>query len=116
MTNYSAELSVLRFWNRVAIGSLVIVIPAVFLVAFFVDGTLLGGVLPLFVFALGVAVFVVAYFRMRTFRCPRCGNYFTVKHALASNTRGRRCVHCGLEAYGAQQIAPTDAASGAAER
>src|SRR5258708_12878059 len=104
MANYSVDLRVLRFWNGVAIGSLVIVIPAVFLVAFFVDGTLLGGVLPLFVFALGVAVFVVAYFRMRTFRCPKCGNYFTVKHALAPNTRVRLSVHCTLQSHDAHQI------------
>jgi hypothetical protein len=48
-------------------------------------------------FFVSTLVVVIAYIRIRHFRCPRCKNYFSIKHSFA--TIGRKCVHCGLSAY-----------------
>ena len=39
---------------------------------------------------------VFAWFRLTTFPCPRCGKWFHAKW-YHSFTRGRKCIHCGLE-------------------
>ena len=58
------------------------------------------GLSPIVVFvAVWVALIAIAYYRIRTFRCPKCGKFFTGKHVWAPNSRGRKCVHCGLKLY-----------------
>jgi hypothetical protein len=100
--NYSEQLKPLRFWNRVGILS--------FVLAFPISGVM-GLVVPrrfsffltFAIFSVSIALFIYSYFRIRTFRCPRCKEYFTVMSAISPNTRGRKCVHCGLELkYSAQ--------------
>ncbi len=99
MSDYSRQLRRLRFWNRTATFALICALPATFLIAFIANGTALDRVLPFGTLVVFSVVLFVAYVRIRTFPCPRCGNYFTVKHPLGARTRDRKCVHCGLEAY-----------------
>jgi len=103
MIEYSNQLDRLRFWNRTAIVAFVCALPATFLVGLITSGTVLVRVLPFVTFGLFAVAIVLAYVQIRTFRCPRCSNYFTVKHALGANSRGRNCVHCGLPAYAGAQ-------------
>lgn len=110
MKDHSRRLAMLRSWNRIAIWAMVLTVPCAILVALLAKGTFLEGVLPVSAGVLGFIVFVIAYIRIRMFRCPRCNNYFTVKHAFATNSRGRACVHCGLSAYDTQHVAPSDTA------
>jgi len=94
--DYSELLKPLRFWNRVGILSVLLALP--------ISG-IMGMVVPrrfsffltFAAFAVSIALFVYSYFRIRTFRCPMCTEYFTVMSAFSLNTRGRKCVHCGLE-------------------
>lgn len=99
MSDYSKQLKRLRFWTRTATFALIFTLPATFVVGFITHGTTLDRVLPFTTFVVFVLALVVAYIRIRTFPCPRCGHYFTVKHPLGANIRGRKCEHCGLEAY-----------------
>jgi hypothetical protein len=99
MNDYSLQLARLRFWNRAAIAALLLSLPATFLVGVLINGTPLVRIVAPGTFAAFALVLAVAYVRIRTFPCPRCGKYFTVKHVLGTNSLGRRCVHCGLEAY-----------------
>ena len=39
---------------------------------------------------------LVAWYRLLSFACPRCGEWFHTKW-FAWVSLGRRCVHCGLE-------------------
>jgi hypothetical protein len=54
------------------------------------DGKEIPGIMAFWGF-----VFLIIGFRLSTFRCPRCGNFFFLKFLL-SNQFARRCVHCGL--------------------
>ena len=67
--------------------------------AFGTSGTVFAPVLPIAAFGVCFAVGAFGYVRIRMFRCPRCRNYFAIKHRLDTNSRGRKCVHCGLDAY-----------------
>ena len=47
-----------------------------------------------------MAFVAVSWIRFLFWPCPRCGEHFHTKwYGLASLTRGRRCVHCGLARY-----------------
>ena len=112
MSDYTNQLARFRFWNRTAITGFLSALPAAYLVGLITRGTVLVTYLPATVFALCFLLVVVGYVRIRLFHCPRCSNRFTVKHAFATNSTGRNCVHCGLSAYSsAQQNIQADAAS-----
>ena len=101
-----------QFWNRLGITLVLVFLPALIGAALFAHWAGLKD-LSLVVFPLvilWVALFVAAYFHIRTFPCPRCVQPFTVRNRWAANTRGRECVHCGLELYAdAQPTTPGDA-------
>src|ERR1017187_7515124 len=99
MKDYSIQLGALRFWNRVAILALVLFLPIAYLAGLATEGTFLAEILPISVGLFCFGAFVFSYVQIRRFRCPACGNYFTVKHSFATNSNGRACVHCGLSAY-----------------
>ena len=88
-----------RYWNRLGIGAFLTLIPAVAIAALIAQAIPLLSPLPFVVAALWVGAFIVAYFQIRTFRCPRCSQPFTVKRSFGTNSMGRKCVHCGLELY-----------------
>ena len=88
-----------RFWNRLGIGAFLTLIPAVGVSALIAKAVPLLSVLPVLVAALWVGGFLVAYFQIRAFHCPRCNELFTVRHSFGPNSMGRKCVHCGLELY-----------------
>jgi hypothetical protein len=99
MKNPDAALRNFRQLNRIAIAAFILAPPVGLLGALIARGTPMTPWIPLTGFGTCLVIFLVAYFRIRTFRCPRCGKQFTAAHPLAPNSRGRRCVHCGLEAY-----------------
>ncbi|MHB1992737.1 hypothetical protein [Metallibacterium scheffleri] len=99
MNDYSRQILRLRFWTRTATFALIFTLPATFLAGFITYGTTLEHVVPSSIFIVLGGALVVAYIRIRTFPCPRCGHHFGVKHPLGANIRGRKCAYCGLEAY-----------------
>ena len=99
MSDFRDQLEPLRFWNRVAMLAFVGALPVAGGLAFGTSGTVFAPVLPIAAFGVCFAVGAFGYVRIRMFRCPRCRNYFAIKHRLDTNSRGRKCVHCGLDAY-----------------
>ena len=95
MSDYSNQLERLRFWNRTAIIAFVCALPATFLVGLITNGTALVRILPFGTFGLFAVAIVLAYVRIRTFRCPRCGNYFTVKHVTCRLSSGHWSLETG---------------------
>jgi hypothetical protein len=80
--------------------ALVLAVPLAYVTALLSDGSSLSPLLPIGSAVACVAVVIVSYVRIRMFRCPRCGDRFTVRHVLGPNGFGRKCVHCGLPAWG----------------
>src|SRR5438105_1703710 len=99
MKKPDAALRYFRQLNRIAIAAFILALPVTFLGALIARGTPMTPWLPLTAFATCAVIFLFACFRIRTFHCPRCGKQFTAAQPLAPNSRGWRCVHCGLEAY-----------------
>jgi hypothetical protein len=99
MSDFRDQLEPLRFWNRTAVVAFVGALPLAGALGFSMSGTVFAPVLSLAAFGACLAIGVFGYIRIRMFRCPRCGNSFTVRHRLDTNSRGRKCVHCGLDAY-----------------
>jgi len=99
MSDFRHQLNPIRFWNRVALLALILVVPVVGVVALVTNGTPFAPGAPIAAFAACSMIVIVGYFRIRAFRCPRCGHYFTIQHRFGTNSRGRKCVHCGLDAY-----------------
>jgi hypothetical protein len=99
MEDYSIQLGVLRYWNRVAIFAFLLALTIAYLVALVTEDAFFDGILPMVVAISSFALFCFAYLRIRQFLCPRCIGNFTIKHAFARNTNRRSCVHCGLPAY-----------------
>ena len=100
MSDYLQQLNLLRFWNRLGIFLLVAFLPiGALILALGHYFRILGLSLIVVFFAPWVVLMATAYYRIRIFRCPKCGKFFTVKHVLAPNSRGRKCVHCGLKLY-----------------
>ena len=88
-----------RHWNRLGIFAFVALMPALAISAFIVQLIPFLSILPLVVGAGCILLFIVSYFQLRAFRCPRCRNAFMVKSSLGTNASGRKCVHCGLKLY-----------------
>ncbi|MGH8109565.1 MAG: hypothetical protein ACREO1_12725 [Arenimonas sp.] len=101
MSKYTNDFAPFKFWNRFGIAVFVFALPAILLVSFLTEGTSLANIFVPIAFAVFVIAFLISYFRIRAFRCPRCGNNFTLKHVLGTNSAGRKCVHCGLPAHSA---------------
>ena len=80
MPEYSAQLKPLRLWNRLGVISLLALLPFTALVALALQHMTFARFAIPVVFGLFVALYSYAYFRIRTFRCPRCSNYFTVRY------------------------------------
>jgi hypothetical protein len=99
MNGYDVQLGRLRFWNRVGIGAVISIMPATILAGVCTRGTVIAIALPSITSISLFVILAVSYVRIRLFRCPRCGDRFTVKRTFSTNTRGRVCVHCGLDAY-----------------
>jgi hypothetical protein len=99
MASYGGQLRAFRFWNRAGIVLLLSFLPVLAGVGFLSEGTVIFRALPI---GLSIAWFIalaVVYYRIRTFRCPRCAKTATVANWWSPNTRGRKCVHCALELY-----------------
>jgi predicted RNA-binding Zn-ribbon protein involved in translation (DUF1610 family) len=99
MSDFRDQLEPLRFWNRAAMLAFVGALPLAGALGFLTSGTVFAAVLSLAVLGVCLVIGVFGYIRIRVFRCPRCGNSFTIRHRLDTNSRGRKCVHCGLDAY-----------------
>jgi hypothetical protein len=100
MPDYLQQLNSLRFWNRLGIFLFVAFLPiGALILALGHYFRIFGSSLIVVFFAVWVVLMAIAYYRIRTFRCPKCGKCFIVKHVLAPNSRGRKCVHCGLKLY-----------------
>ena len=88
-----------RFWNRLGIGAFLTLIPAVAIAALIAHAAPLLSILPVAVAVIWIGAFIIAFFHLRAFRCPRCNEHFLVKSSFGTNSLGRKCVHCGLELY-----------------
>lgn len=82
MDKYAQRWRAYRFWNRVGIFALFALLPVVAFSAFLTRGSSDSS---------------GALYRIRSFRCPRCGKTFNVEGWWLSRTRSRKCVHCALE-------------------
>ena len=98
MESYDQRWRSFHFWNRVGLIAVFALVPVV---AFGVFATLGSSDFPAFPFLLVLMWLVAllgALYRIRTFRCPRCGKSFSVQAwGWIPSARGRRCVHCALE-------------------
>jgi len=74
-------------------------LPVTIVVALGTRATVLDSAAPIAGFGICSGIWLFGYIRIRTFRCPRCRNYFTVRNWFDTNSPGRKCVHCGLDAY-----------------
>jgi predicted RNA-binding Zn-ribbon protein involved in translation (DUF1610 family) len=97
MEHQAAALRRFRRTNRIGIAAIILFLPAGIIAALVTRGTSMTPWIPLLVCAACGITFLIAAFRIRAFRCPRCGKRFTVAYPQAPNSTGRRCVHCGLE-------------------
>ncbi len=94
---YEKQWANFRKLNRRGIISVIAVFPTMLLTGYF--GNMLSVFLYVGVVALIAEVisYVVTVIQIRAFPCPRCEKPFTVLFKFGPNTRGRKCVHCGLE-------------------
>lgn len=67
----------------------------------------LGTVNPIFVFAgIWMAMFVIVGIRLSAWRCPRCGKRFSGPWLHDKGFLARKCIHCGLPNYAADDSGP----------
>jgi hypothetical protein len=99
MNTYGAQFIPFRRWNHIAMTALVLAVPMAYLAGLLAEGSSLFPALPIASGVACVVVVLVSYVRIRLFRCPRCGDRFTVRHPFGANGFGRKCVHCGLSAW-----------------
>src|SRR6266496_995729 len=76
MSDYLQQLNLLRFWNRLGIFLLVAFLPiGALILALGHYFRILGLSLIVVFFAPWVVLMATAYYRIRTFRCPKCGKF-----------------------------------------
>jgi hypothetical protein len=86
-----------RFRNRVVLFAVFALLPVV------VFGVVLAwrsgdsAVVPSLLGLMWLVALGGALHRIRTIRCPRCSKSFSLEGWWWPSTRGRKCVHCGLE-------------------
>jgi len=97
MDSYAQHWRTFRFWNRLGILVVVALLPVVAFGAFLAQGSSEFAALPYLMVLMWLVALGGALYRIRTFRCPRCGKTFSVHGWWTPNTRGRKCVHCALD-------------------
>lgn len=90
MDNYAQHWRTFRFWNRLGILVVVALLPVVAFGAFLAQGSGELAALPYLLVLMWLVALGGALYRIRTFRCPRCGKTFSVHGWWTPNTRGRR--------------------------
>jgi hypothetical protein len=77
-------------------------VPVCFTFAF-ISVKLFHTLTPGFAFAFfWMGLFMFTGFRANSFRCPRCGKWFSAIWWYNLGFLARRCVHCGLQKYGTE--------------
>ena len=97
MDSYTQRWRAFRFWNRLGIIAVLVLLPVVAFGAFVAQGSGDFTALPYFLVVMWLVALGGTLYRIRTFRCPRCSKTFSVHGWWGPNTRGRKCVHCALE-------------------
>jgi hypothetical protein len=88
-----------RFRNRLRAVIVVALLPVVAFGAFVAQRSSDFPALPYLLVAMWLVALGGALYRIRTFRCPRCGKTFSVQGWWSPKTRDRKCVHCALELH-----------------
>jgi hypothetical protein len=92
-----------REYKRIRNGFLLVLVtyvPVCFGIGF-VSAKLLGTFAPGFVAAaLWMILFLFYGVRLNTWRCPRCGKWFSATWWYSLGFLARHCVHCRLPKYG----------------
>ncbi|MES2015035.1 MAG: hypothetical protein V4484_00960 [Pseudomonadota bacterium] len=99
VTSFEPELARLRFWNRLGMLALLAGLPTMITLTLCARFIPLAPVLVGLVFFATIVTILTAHIKIWKFRCPDCGQPFNYKHARGPQHRGRKCAHCGLDAY-----------------
>jgi hypothetical protein len=99
MANIAEYWLPFRYWNRVGIFLVLALLPLAGLSVLLGQVLGISGAIVLVPFAAWVVAFGYVVHRIRTFPCPRCGDFYTTTSWMSPNTLGRKCIHCGLRLY-----------------
>jgi len=97
MENYEQRGRAQRFWNRVSVFFVFALLPVVVFGAMVARNSGDFPALPYLLVVMWLVALGGTLYRVRTFRCPRCGKTFSVEGWWSPSPRGRKCVHCALE-------------------
>lgn len=92
----SERLDTLRSQNRFRIIIVVALLPIMAFAAFVAHDASEVPALPYLLMLMWLVALGGALYRMRTFRCPRCGKTFSVEGWWLPRLRDDKCVHCAL--------------------
>jgi hypothetical protein len=97
MDSYVERMRGYRFWNRLGVVVVVALLPVVAFGAFVAQRSGDIAALPYLLVLMWLLALWGMLYRIRTFRCPRCGKAFSVHGWWLPRMRDRKCVHCALE-------------------
>jgi len=97
MDDYDQRWRAYRLRNRLGVAVTIALLPAVILGVFLTQGWRDFPALPYLLVLMWLVAVGGALYRIRNFRCPRCGKTFSVEGWWSPSTRGQKCVHCALE-------------------
>lgn len=95
--SYAERWRAYRFWNRLGLVALFAVLPIVGFGAWMAEQAGDIAALPYLLVLIWLLALWGMLYRIRTFRCPRCGKTFSVHGWLSPQARDSKCVHCALE-------------------
>ena len=97
MQDYDQRWRAYRFWNRIGVFAVFALLPVVVLGVLMARSSGDLPALPYLLVLMWLVALGGALYRIRTFRCPRCGKTFSVEGWWSPSPRGGKCVHCMLE-------------------
>jgi len=97
MDSYAQHWRSFQFWNRLGVIVVLALLPVVAFGVFLTHASSEFAAFPYLLMLMWLLALGGTLYRIRTFRCPRCGKTFSVERWWSTNTRGRKCVHCALE-------------------
>ena len=97
MSSYDQRWRAYRFWNRIGAIAVFALAPVTAFGVFLAHSSGDIAAMPYLLALMWLVAAGGTLYRIRTFRCPRCGKNFSVESWWAPRSRGRKCVHCALD-------------------
>jgi hypothetical protein len=97
MDSYAQHWRSFRFWNRLGLAVVLALLPVVAFGVFLTRASTDFAAFPYLLMLMWLLALGGTLYRIRTFRCPRCGKTFSVEGWWSAKRRGHKCVHCALE-------------------